>query len=136
MEINYILIVIAALAQFILGALWYSPIIFGKWWMEIMEVTNLSKEKLLEMQKKMSPFYALQFFLTLFSTFALVNLVGMTTLSIYHLAFWIWISFIVPTQISGVIWGNTKKQFWAKQVFVMVSYQIVGLMLAAWILSM
>lgn len=130
------LIVVASLAQFILGALWYSPIIFGKWWMEIMEVNNISKEKLQEMQKKMGPFYALQFLLTLFSTFALVNLTVFTPFSLYHLAFWIWIGFIVPTQIAGVIWGNTKKRFWAKQIFVMTSYQIVGLMLAAWILSM
>lgn len=136
METNYMLIVVASLAQFILGALWYSPIIFGKWWMEIMEVNNISKEKLQEMQKKMGPFYALQFLLTLFSTFALVNLTVFTPFSLYHLAFWIWIGFIVPTQIAGVIWGNTKKRFWAKQIFVMTSYQIVGLMLAAWILSM
>jgi len=136
METNYTLIIVASLAQFILGALWYSPIIFGKWWMEIMEVNNISKEKLQEMQKKMAPFYALQFFLTLFSTFALVNLTMETDLSVYHVAFWIWIGFIVPTQIAGVIWGNTKKRFWAKQIFVMTSYQIVGLMLATWILSM
>ena len=130
------LIIVASIAQFILGALWYSPIIFGKWWMEIMEVNNISREKLQEMQKKMAPFYALQFFLTVFSTFALVNLAAATSFSLYHVAFWIWISFIVPTQISTVLWGNTKKRFWAKQIFVMASYQIVGLMLAAWILSM
>lgn len=136
METNYILILLATLAQFILGALWYSPLLFGKVWMHIMEATHFSKEELKKMQKSMTPFYGLQFFLTLFSTFALVNLVGMTSLGIYHLAFWIWISFVVPTQISGVIWGNTKKQFWLKQILVMTTYQFVGIMLASAILSM
>lgn len=130
------LIVVASLAQFILGALWYSPLMFGKWWMEIMEATNLPVEQMKKMQKEMAPFYGVQLFLTLFSTFALVNLAVATPFSLYHVAFWVWLSFIVPTQISGVVWANTKKKFWVKQIFVMASYQLVGLMLAAFILSM
>lgn len=130
------LIVVASLAQFILGALWYSPLMFGKWWMEIMEATNLPVEQVKRMQKEMAPFCGVQLFLTLFSTFALVNLAVATPFSLYHVAFWVWLSFIVPTQISGVVWANTKKKFWVKQIFVMASYQLVGLMLAAFILSM
>lgn len=114
METNYMLIIVASLAQFILGALWYSPLMFGKWWMEIMEATNLPVEQVKKMQKEMAPFYGLQLFLTLFSTFALVNLAVATPFSLYHVAFWVWLSFIVPTQISGVVWANTKKKFWVK----------------------
>ena len=136
MQIDYMLIVVASLAQFVLGAVWYSPLMFGKWWMEIMEVTHVPQEELKRIQKQMAPFYALQLVLTLFSTFALANLTIATPFSIYHVAFWIWLSFIVPTQISGVVWANTKKRFWAKQIFVMTTYQFVGLMLAAFILSM
>ena len=136
MEINYMLIVVATLVQFVLGALWYSPLLFGKIWMQIMEVTQMSKEQMQKMQKEMMPFYALQFFLTLFSTFSLVNLAVFTPFSLYHVAFWIWLGFIVPTQIAGVIWGNTKKRFWLKQTLIMITYQLVGIMIAAFILSM
>lgn len=130
------LIVVATLVQFVLGALWYSPLLFGKIWMQIMEVTQMSKEQMQKMQKEMMPFYALQFFLTLFSTFSLVNLAVFTPFSLYHVAFWIWLGFIVPTQIAGVIWGNTKKRFWLKQTLIMITYQLVGIMIAAFILSM
>src|SRR5574343_23259 len=109
METQIIFIVIAAITQFILGAVWYSPLLFGNRWMQIMEATHFSKEELQKMQKAMGPFYALQFLLTLFSTFALVNLAAVTPFSLYHIAFWVWLGFIVPTQIAGVIWGNTKK---------------------------
>lgn len=127
----------ATLAQFILGALWYSPLMFGKWWMEIMEVTQISKEELERMQKAMMPFYALQFFLTLFTTFAFANfMVYGSALGIYHTAFWIWLGFVAPVQIGTVVWGSTKKKFWIKQIFVMIGYQFVGIMLAAFILSM
>ncbi len=134
---SYTLILVATIVQFILGGLWYSPLMFGKWWMEIMEHTNTSPEDLKKMQKDMMPFYGLQFILTLFTTFSFANLVPyVITFSIYHVAFWIWIGFIVPIQIAGVVWANTKKQFWLKQIFVMISFQLVSILLTAWIVSM
>ena len=137
MEIPYTLIVLATIAQFILGTLWYSPLLFGKWWMEINDCTHLSKEEMRKMQKEMTPFYGLQFFLALFTTFSLATLVPyVPAFSIYHIAFWIWIGFIAPVQISSVIWGNTKKRYWVRQIFVMLSMQLAGLMLASWILGM
>ncbi len=136
MEINYTLVVIATIAQFILGALWYSPLMFGKWWMQIMEVAHLSPEELKKMQKDMAPFYALQLFLTLFTTVSFANLLPYIPLfSSYHVAFWIWIGFIFPVQIGSVVWGNTKKMYWMKQLFVMGSFQLVALMLMCFILS-
>ncbi len=135
-EVNNTRIIIAAVAQFILGALWYSPLLFGKWWMEMMECGDLLKEELLKKQKEMAPFYALQLFLTLFATFAFAHFVPFVlAFSIYHIAFWIWLGFLVPAQIGSVIWGNTKKKFWAKQIFVMLGMQLAGIMLAALILS-
>ena len=137
MEINYTLVIIATLLQFIVGAIWYSPLMFGKWWMEIMEATNISKEELAKMQKEMGPFYALQFFLTFFTTFSFINLVPyIPTLTMYHLAWWIFIGFIFPVQIGTVIWGKTKKKFWLKQIFVMGTYQLTILMLMSFILSL
>lgn len=135
-EINYILVSIAVLAQFVLGAVWYSPLVFGKWWMEIMEATHLSKEALKKMQKEMSPFYGVQLLLTLVTTLSFACMASYLEdyFSIYHLALWVWAGFIIPTQIAGVIWANTKRKFWAKQIFVMVSYQLVSILLAAWIL--
>ena len=139
MAVNYTLVFLATLAQFIVGALWYSPLLFGKWWMQIMEKENVPIDEMKKMQKEMGPFYMVQFFLTLFTTFSLANLYSRVidpTYGLYHIAFWLWIGFIVPVQISAVVWGNTKKKHWAKQIFVMVSMQLVGIMLASWILLM
>lgn len=137
MEHIYLLVVGATLVQFILGALWYSPLLFGKWWMQIMEVESYSKEQLQKMQKEMAPFYGLQLFLTLFTTFSFANLVKfIPALSIYHVAFWIWLGFIVPLQIGSVIWANTKRKYWLKQISIMVSFQLVAILIAAFILSL
>lgn len=137
MEISLTLVVLATIAQFVLGAIWYSPLLFGKWWMQIMECSHLSKEELKKMQKDMGPFYGLQFILTLASTYTLASLAPyIPEYSIFHIAFWIWIGFIAPVQISTVVWGNTKKKYWVRQIFVMLSMQLAGLMLASWILGM
>jgi len=34
MEINYLAVIVAAVAYFVIGALWYSPVLFGKTWMK------------------------------------------------------------------------------------------------------
>ncbi len=137
MEVNYTLIIVATLAQFVLGAIWYSPLLFGKWWMEFMDCTKMSQEELKKMQSAMGPFYLLQLFLTLFTTVSFANLMPyINTFSIYHIAFWIWIGFIAPVQIGTVIWGKTEQKFWLRQIFVMITNQLASLMLAAWILSM
>ena len=69
------LVVVATIAQFVLGAVWYSPLLFGKRWMQIMEKENVPIEVIKKMQKDMGPFYGLQFFLTLFSTFSLATFI-------------------------------------------------------------
>jgi hypothetical protein len=137
MEVNYVLVAVACVVQFILGALWYSPILFGKIWMEIMECTNIPPEELKKMQKEMAPFYLLQLGLTLLTTVSFANLVVyIPDFSIYHVAFWIWIGFIAPTQVACIIWANTKKQYWLKQSLIMMSYQLIAIMIASWILTM
>lgn len=140
MELNYTLILVAAVIQFVLGALWYSPLMFGKWWMQIMESTELSKEELQKLQKEMAPFYGLQLLLALLTTFVLAMFIHYLKMAnvgfhAYGVAGWIFLGFIAPTQIAGVIWANTKKKFWTKQIFVMVGYQLVAIMISAFVLS-
>lgn len=141
MDIQYGWVLVAVVAQFVLGALWYSPLLFGRWWMQIMEKTNLSKSELQKLQKQMLPFYGLQLFLTLLSTFVLVMFVhfmhkGEPSFHAYGVSGWIWLGFIAPTQISAVVWGNTKRAVWGKQIFVMLSYQLVALMVTAYLISL
>jgi hypothetical protein len=137
LELNYTLIFLATLAQFVLGALWYSPLMFGKWWMQIMEMTKLSKDEMQKMQKEMAPYYGMQMVITFMSTWVYAMLLSqLPQFHAYGLAGWIWIGFIVPTQIASVVWANTKRKYWAKQIFVMISYQFVGAMMMAWIMSM
>jgi hypothetical protein len=140
MHINYTLVALATLAQFILGAVWYSPLMFGRWWMEIMEVTKIAQKNLKKLQQEMMPFYIMQLVLTAMATLVLALFSGYVTLmssenSVYLIAGLLWSGIIVPTQIASVIWGKTKKKFWLRQILVMTLNQLVSIMIASLILS-
>jgi hypothetical protein len=108
---------------------------FGTWWMEIMGANNCTQEDLKKMQKEMTPFYLLQLLLTLFMTFSLASLAPyIPAFSTYHIAFWIWVGFLIPASVSSIIWGNTKKKYWVRQIFILTVSQLLCLMIAAYIL--
>lgn len=137
MHINYFLLFGVTLLQFIFGALWYSPLLCGKKWMKIMGADKYSKEELEKMQKSMMPFYVLQFFLTLStSTFLYIFMNLLPKGGALSLAGIIFVAFIVPTQISGIIWGNTEKKYWIAQVLIMAGCQAVTLAIAAFFFGM
>lgn len=122
--------------QFALGALWYSPVLFGKTWMKIMGADHLKKEELQAMQKSMMPFYSLQFVLTFITNlFLFMAMRFLAPSQALGLGLIIWGAFIVPTQISSVIWGSTKKQFWLKQCLIMMSAQALNITIAALLFS-
>jgi len=136
---NYTLVIVAALAQFILGSFWYSPLMFGKIWMSIMEVSHYSKEELKKMQKTMMPFMAVQFVLTLITTWVLANNIsfaGLSGAAAYFYAFFMWFGYMMPVTVSSVLFGSTKRRNWVKQISIMLGMQLVGILLAAFILTM
>jgi hypothetical protein len=136
MDINYIAIGVATVLQFIIGAVWYS-FIFGKLWGRIHGFDALTKEVQQQMMKKMGPFYAVQLFVTIITTFVLaLFVVELPEWNPYAMAGFFWIGFVVPTQISGVIFGGTESRWIIKKILVMAGASIACLMSAAWIIQL
>jgi hypothetical protein len=100
----------ATVAQFAVGAIWYS-VIFGKAWGRIHGFDKLSKAKQDELGKEIMPYYGLQLLVTIFSAYALAHLIQLLpNYSAYMLAVIVWFGFILPTQASGIIFGNDDKK--------------------------
>src|SRR3954464_12427219 len=99
MQLNYTAILVATIAQFIFGAIWYMPI-FGKTWGKIHDFDQVAPEKQKEMMKGMWKFLVMQFVLTFITTvvFALLLKHISPEWNIYGLAFFLWLGFIMPTQ--------------------------------------
>jgi hypothetical protein len=70
-EINWIAVVVAAVSSFVLGGLWYSPVLFGKAWQR---ETGLTDERL--KNGNMAMIFGLAFVLSLLAAWNFANFLG------------------------------------------------------------
>ena len=70
-QINYLAVLVSAVSCFIIGGLWYSPILFAKIWMK---EASISEEEI--KQTNMFKIFGLSFLLTVIITFNLAAFLG------------------------------------------------------------
>lgn len=134
MQLNYLSIVLATVAQFIIGAIWYSAL-FGKLWGKIHGFDKLPKEVQQKMVKAMGPFYGIQAFITLVTSFVLAIFISyLPQWNAYAMAGFFWIGFVVPAQVSAVIFSNTENKWMLKKIGIQAGASILCLEAAAAIL--
>lgn len=129
--INYFALIVAALAAMVVGSLWYSPVLFGKQWMQLRGVTPPkdgmkmpAREMALEFVATLVIAYVLDIFVIAFGAF--------TWQSALLLALVVWLGFYVTQLLSEVLWE--KKPF---GVFLISgSMRLVSLVLMALILGL
>lgn len=134
MQLNFVAIIVAGVVQFILGAVWYS-FLFGKLWGEIHGFNKLPKEVQQKMMKEMGPFYGVQAIVTLITTVILALFItNLSAWNPYAMAGFFWIGFVVPTQVSAVIFGGTESKWIVKKIAVQAGASLICLEAAAAIL--
>ncbi len=123
MEINYIAIVVAAVAQFIVGGIWYMPL-FGKMWGEMHGFDKVAPEVQKQMSKDMMPLLVVQAFLALVTSAVFGILVAYMTLpqdwTLWCLAALYWLGFAAPSQVSLVIFGGTEPKWVVKKTLIAI----------------
>ena len=136
MEVDYAAVAAATVAMFAVGAIWYM-VLFAKQWGEIHGFNKLDKKTQKEMQSQMGPYYAAQVLVTVASAFALAKLIALLpNYSAYTLAFLVWLGFIVPAQVSAVIFGGTEGKWIKQKLMIMKGEALVHMLVAAWVISM
>lgn len=135
MYINYVAVIVATVLQFIAGAVWYMPL-FGKLWGKIHGFEMLTEEDKKKAGKDMMPYLVVQFIGTLVTTFVLALFVmGLPPeWNVFGEAGFFWIGFVVPTQISAVIFGGTKKEWMLKKIGIMAGASFICFGIAATVL--
>jgi hypothetical protein len=139
-HINYLAVLAAAAAYFMAGWVWYT-LIFGKIWTKLMGFDKMSKKESEAMKKKMGPSMAFNFLATLLAAYCMAWSVA-SGAGFYHVSgvvlglqtgFWIWLGFIVTSQLNSVIWdGKPFKLYLINIGYYLVSYLLVGTILAVW----
>ncbi|MBD3223996.1 MAG: DUF1761 family protein [Caldithrix sp.] len=133
MEINYLFVIIAGIVYFAGGALWYSPLLFGKSWMK--EI-GLTQEDIKDHKSGVWKSYLIALIAQLFISYGLARLmvyVDVTTIAdLLHMVFWSWLTFVVTTSaINGTFAGKSLK-LWA----IDNGYHLYGFFAAGLILSL
>ena len=133
LPVNYLATLVAALANWGIGMLWYSPVLFGNAWM------NLSKidPKKMDMKKEMPKIAIIGLLAAYISAVVLSLLIDMTVSTTViegmTLGFWVWLGFAATVLVNSVLY---EKKPWSLYIinsgYLFVAYMVMGAILVLW----
>lgn len=131
-DINLLAVIVAAIIKMALGAIWYSPKVFGEIW------ANSALGKGVTEVKATPWHYAAEAALSLLMALVLalfVNWMGLNTVSqALTVAFFLWLGFIATTQLCGVIWGKVPVNVYLVHTgFILLSLLIMTTLITVWV---
>ncbi len=132
MPVNYLAVLVAAVAIFMLGGLWYSPVMFAKKWVA------LQGKSMEEMSGGASPALYVQVFLCGLVTsyviaLALQHFHGPGVHPGFMVGSLAWLGFAGPSSYGTALFSFKPKALWAIDTgFNLVSFLLAGVILAVW----
>jgi hypothetical protein len=128
-DINYAAVVVAAIINMAVGALWYSPALFAKEWLK------LTGKKDMKAGGQMG--YAVSAVGALIQSWILVHFVeyaGSTTVSEGAITgFWLWLAFVGAVMAGAYVFEGRSWKLWKINAgYFLVVLVINGALLAAW----
>ncbi len=134
-SINYLAVLVAAIANMALGALWYSKLLFAKPWMAAI---GKSEEEIKELAGKgMARTYTLAFVSALVMSFVLAHFVDYTMATTIagglQAGFWPWLGFVATTNLSTILFEwRPSKLYYINMGYYLVALGVMGIILAVW----
>jgi disulfide bond formation protein DsbB len=130
-------VLLAGVVSMVVGFLWYSPVLFGKPWMKLM---GINPKNMKDAQKAMGKQYGISFLVTLLSAYVLFHTIVLSE-NYFHYdrlstglisAFWMWLGFVAPVQLTDVLFGGKKLKLFA----INTGYQLASLLAIGVVLAM
>jgi hypothetical protein len=133
-ETNYFAVLVAALVYYGGGALWYSPVLFGKSWMGLVGLTN---DKLEEAKKEAWKSYLTAFIAALFISYGLSRIEAymnvITVIGGLHTGFWAWLCFVITTSATNNAFaGRPVRLLIIDGGYHLYGFLVMGVILAVW----
>jgi len=128
-NVNYLAVLVAAVAGMAVGALWYSPVLFGKAWAKLSGAGEPKK-------KGMAKSYTAGFATQLVTAFVLAALIGSLGASVITegtvIAFWIWLGFLATSMFGMVLWENKPvKLYLINAAYALVQLKVMAAIIVA-----
>lgn len=136
--VNYLAVLVSAVAAMVLGYIWYGPV-FGKMWAHEM---GWSAEHMEAMKRKgMTLQYAVQAIGALAMAFVLSHALIFASAYLHESGisaglqsgFWSWLGFVAPVTVGVVLWDNKSWKLWGLNAgYYLVTLCVMGVILALW----
>jgi hypothetical protein len=139
--VNYLAILVAAVANMALGFVWFGPL-FGKVWTRAMGWSDaemaVGREK---MKKDGWKTYGIQALGACVMAYVLSHVLVFATsymqvsgwMTGLSSAFWMWLGFIAPVTIGVVLWERKPWKLWFVQGgYYLVALLVMGVIIASW----
>ena len=137
-HINYVAILVAVVANFILGFLWYTPL-FGKLWAKELGLDTTQPPQQNEMIRGMAFMVIGSFFLAwvLAHNMAAWSFVpemkdSSMTRTVFSTAIFTWLGFFLPVELSRVAWERRSWTFF----FINAGYHLASVFVIALVLTL
>ena len=133
-QIDIAAVLVSAIVGFIIGALWYSPMLFGDRWMKLMKI---SKKEIEKSQKEGMAGTMFSAFIAVIITALVLNVlvVSMLVSTPYFaakLGLLLWVGLIAPTFLNGVLWEKLPMELY----LIRSSHYLVALVVMCVIISL
>ena len=129
-DLNWYAVVVAALVPMVLGALWYSPVLFAKPWMR-------AAGRTMEDMQGAQLGYVISAVGALLSSYALARIVHWAEVDdLWNgglVGLLIWVGFVATVLAVTTYWGGRPRSLWLINAgYQLVSLAIMGAILGAW----
>lgn len=130
-QLNYLAIFITAALAMVIGALWFSELLFGKLWMVLVG------KKMEDLQKSSNIGYVVAFGGALLSAFVMGHFIKYANATTWdaglRTAVWAWLGFTLTSIVTNYMFaGRSWKLALIDAGYFLVTFSIMGMILAVW----
>jgi len=130
--VNYLAVIVAAIAGFIVGWLWWGPL-FGKTWVRLsgMSKNDIDKAKKKGMAGPMIIALIAQLIMAWVLAALIITLGEVGYVATSMLAFWLWLGFVATIGVGMVLWqGKPWGLFWVNNLGWLVSLLVMAIVIS------
>ena len=130
--VNWIAVIVAGIVAWVIGAVWYSPPVFGKRWMALlgMKVEGGMPEGA---GKALAGGLVLAIFTSLILVLFVYGLKAVGLVEGAEVGFLVWLGFVLTHGVTNVMFERRPPAlFGITQTELLITYVVMGIILAVW----
>ena len=131
--VNYIAVIVSAVAAMALGMAWYGPL-FGKKWMGLMGISEKQAKEGMKKGGMMKSMVAglVANIVMAYVLSMIVDFAGATdAMGGVITAFWVWLGFVATVTLSSILWeGKSVELYLINNAYNLVNLAIMGAIVA------